>query len=148
MQSWRGLCVVLLLLTLVACGGGDAGGDSASGDGAAPGGDGAATAAFAEPADGATVESPVPLAFEAEGIEIEEAGAVKEGAGHFHVMIDTPCLGEGETIPNDESHLHFGDASTEAEAELEPGEHTLCLQVGDGAHNALNVTDEITITVE
>ena len=147
MQPWRGLFVLLLLVALAACGGDDAG-DAASGGDAASNGEGAASVSFAEPDDGATVDSPVHVEFEAEGIEIEEAGAVNEGAGHFHVMVDTPCVGEGETIPNDDAHLHFGDASEEAELELEPGEHTLCLQVGDGAHNALSPTDEITITVE
>ncbi|WP_114594048.1 DUF4399 domain-containing protein [Euzebya pacifica] len=40
------------------------------------------------------------------------------------------------------------DGSTSAELELEPGEHTLCLQDGDGEHTALDLTDEITVTVE
>lgn len=30
---------------------------------------------------------------------------------------------------------------------LEPGEHSLCLQTGDGVHTALDLTDEISITV-
>lgn len=30
---------------------------------------------------------------------------------------------------------------------LEPGEHTLCLQAGNGAHEAPDLTDEVAITV-
>jgi len=30
---------------------------------------------------------------------------------------------------------------------LAPGEHTLCLQAADGAHAALDITRELTITV-
>ena len=32
--------------------------------------------------------------------------------------------------------------------DLAPGEHTLCLQVGDGAHTALDLTSEITVNVD
>lgn len=103
---------------------------------------------FAAPEDGATVSSPVDLQFEAENLEVEEAGEVNEGAGHFHVMVDIECVAVGETIPDDEFHLHFGDASTSTQVELEPGEHTLCLQAGDGAHTALDGTEQISITVE
>lgn len=53
----------------------------------------------------------------------------------------------GKTIPKDDQHQHFGDGSTEAELELEPGEHTLCLQFADGAHVATGLTDEVTVTV-
>lgn len=97
--------------------------------------------------EGETVPSPVPVTMTAEGIAIEPAGEVREGAGHFHVMVDVGCVEEGETIPKDESHLHFGDGSTTAELDLEPGEHTLCLQVGDGAHTALAPTHTMTIEV-
>jgi hypothetical protein len=36
---------------------------------------------------------------------------------------------------------------SETELTLPAGEHTLCLQAGDGEHTALALTDEITITV-
>jgi len=31
---------------------------------------------------------------------------------------------------------------------LEPGQHELCLQVSDGAHTALDITDTVTVDVE
>lgn len=106
------------------------------------------TVAIAEPEDGATVNSPFTVRFTAEGVEIEESGEAREGAGHFHLMIDTDCVPEGEVIPEDDDHLHFGDASTETTLELGPGTHELCLQLGDGEHVALDETDVITVTVE
>lgn len=106
------------------------------------------TASFVAPEDGATATSPVAVEMAAEGIEIAPAADAVEGAGHFHVMVDTDCLAVGETIPNDDTHLHFGDGSTSADVELEPGEHTLCLQVGTNDHSATAATAEITVTVE
>lgn len=99
--------------------------------------------------DGAEVTSPVTVGFAAEGFTIEPAGdgTINEDAGHMHVMVDTECVEVGEVIPSDDTHIHYGDGSTETELELEPGEHTLCLQAGNGAHEALDLTDEITITV-
>ncbi|MEP7335179.1 MAG: DUF4399 domain-containing protein [Actinomycetota bacterium] len=84
---------------------------------------------------------------EAEGLTIEPSGDVRDGAGHFHVTVDASCVAPGEQIPKDGSHLRFEDGASEAELDLPAGEHTLCLQAGDGAHTALDLTDEITITV-
>ena len=102
---------------------------------------------IASPEDGATLESPFGVSMEADGFTVEPAGETREGAGHFHLMVDTDCVAPGQVIPEDEGHLHFGDGATEAELNLPAGEHTLCLQAGDGAHSALDLTDEITITV-
>lgn len=121
----------------------------ADGDGAAAEGAAGASISFGGLEDGATVSSPVSVSFDTEGFQIipaAEGGG--DGSGHMHVMIDVGCVPVGETIPSDESHVHFGDGSTSAELELEPGEHELCLQAGDGDHTALEVTDEISITVE
>lgn len=108
---------------------------------------GGASVSIASPEDGATVESPVSVSMEANGFSIEPAGSVREGAGHFHLMVDASCLAAGQVIPEDAEHLHFGDGATETEVDLPAGEHTLCLQAGDGAHTALPLTDRVTITV-
>lgn len=101
------------------------------------------------PADGDSATSPVTVQMSATGIEIAPAGEVVDGQGHFHLMVDVECVEPGETIPGDtDGFNHFGKAQTEAELDLEPGEHTICLQVGDGAHTALDATDQITVTVE
>jgi hypothetical protein len=107
---------------------------------------------FREPANNASVSSPVRVVMSAENFTVEPAGdgTVHEGAGHLHVMVNTPCIAAGQTIPKDETHLHFGDGSTETELDLPAGEHTLCLQAADGAHTALSgegMTHTITVTV-
>ena len=129
----------MLLVVAAACGGGD--GDS--GEPAAP----AAAVSIATPEDGATVESTFPVAMEAEGLTVEPAGEVTDGAGHFHLIVDAACISPGEPIPADDAHVHLADGAAETELTLPAGEHTLCLQAGDGQHAALDLTDEIAVTV-
>lgn len=98
-----------------------------------------------------TVTSPVKLTMGAEGFTVEPAGEIKAGAGHLHIMVDTPCVEPGEVITKDETHLHFGQGQMEAELELAPGRHTLCLQAADGAHFALSgdgMAQTVTVNVE
>lgn len=106
---------------------------------------------FTEPQNNATVSSPVKLKWAAQNFRVEPAGAVNAGAGHLHVMIDTPCLPAGQPVPNDDTHKHFGKAQMETELTLAPGNHRLCLQAADGAHVALagtGMTQQISITVQ
>ncbi|MCC5947416.1 MAG: DUF4399 domain-containing protein [Nitriliruptoraceae bacterium] len=111
-------------------------------------------ASFGNLSDGDTVSTPVAVEMESEGVDIVPAGAPAVGEAHFHIMRDIPCADTGEVIPgpSDEDaeagYLHFGDGSTEGELDLEPGEYTLCIQLGDGAHVAFGDTETITITVE
>lgn len=110
-----------------------------------------AQVSFSAPQNGATVSSPVQVKFAAQNFRIEPAGAVNSGAGHFHVMVDTPCIPAGQVIINDDTHKHYGKAQMEAEITLAPGKHTLCLQAADGAHSALagaGMTHQISITVQ
>lgn len=104
--------------------------------------------ALAAPTDGAAVSNPVAVEFTVAGFTLEPAGEIHEGAGHLHVMVDVPCLAPGEAVPKDAQHVHFGKGQTEGAIDMAAGEHTLCLQAGDGAHTALDLTDEITITVD
>ena len=107
---------------------------------------------FVEPADGATVASPLKVVMAAEDFIVEPASEiVTEGRGHLHIMVDTPCVEAGQGVPKDETHLHYGKGQLEAELELAPGAHTLCLQAADGLHVALpgdGMTQTITVTVE
>lgn len=107
---------------------------------------------FVEPADGATVASPLKVVMAAENFIIEPASeVVTEGHGHLHIMVDTDCVAAGQGVPKDEAHLHFGKGELETELELAPGPHTLCLQAADGLHVALpgdGMTQTIAITVE
>ena len=108
---------------------------------------GAASVSLLSPADGDRLYGPVTVTMAAEGIEIAPAGDVVEGSGHFHLVVDLPCVDEGVSIPKDANHVHFGKGQTEATVFLPAGRHELCLQVGDGVHVAQDITDTITVEV-
>ena len=65
----------------------------------------------------------------------EEVDQPRPGMGHHHLGVNTDCLPPGEVIPQgDPSWVHFGDGSTTIDMQLEPGEHTMVLQLGDDEH--------------
>jgi hypothetical protein len=103
--------------------------------------------AFLEPASGAQVTSPVAVRLAAFNLALEPAGEVHDHAGHLHLMVDVPCVEPGQPIPRDDQHVHLGQGQAETSLTLPPGEHTLCLQAGDGVHAALPATREVTFTV-
>jgi formylglycine-generating enzyme required for sulfatase activity len=106
---------------------------------------------FVTPADGAVVPPRFDVEMAAEGLTVEPAGEVHEGAGHFHILVDTDFVAPGELIPFDENHLHFGNGQMTTTLELKPGVHTLRLQFANGAHIALagaQYRDQITVTVK
>ena len=100
-----------------------------------------------EPADGATVTSPFTVRVTTKNMELAPAGRTLDGEGHWHVMVDGECLAAGEVIPKNDSHLHVGSGEDSAEFDLAPGRHTLCVQLGDGFHVAVSVTDVVQINV-
>ena len=108
---------------------------------------GVASVSLLSPADGERLYGLVTVRMEAEGIAIEPAGDAVEGSGHFHLVVDLPCVDEGTSIPKDVNHVHFGKGQTEATVFLPAGHHELCLQVGDGVHVAQDITDTITVEV-
>ncbi len=114
---------------------------------AACGSDGGATVTVKSPASGSKVSGGVKVDLLAEGIAIEEAGKVRDGAGHFHLLADTGCAKPGDAIAKDADHVHLGKGQADGTIYLEPGRHDLCVQVGDGEHHALNVRDSITVDV-
>jgi hypothetical protein len=144
------LAATLLLLLLAACGGGasDSGDDHADHDHAEgemdhaeeAADDGAPRVYFVGLENHATIPSLINLQFAAENFVIEPVGdgAINEGAGHYHIAIDGECLEPGIVIPTADPWIHFGDGSDSIEIELSPGEHYLCLQIGDGEHRTLD----------
>lgn len=115
---------------------------------AAPAG---AKVSITSPANGATVKSPVTIAFAIEGMTLAPAGTSDPNTGHHHVLIDTGLPPLDQPIPKDASHVHFGQAQTEGQVELSPGQHTLQLLLADGnhvPHDPPVVSEQITITVE
>jgi hypothetical protein len=115
---------------------------------AAPAG---ARVTIVSPANGATVKSPVTVVFAIEGMALAAAGSEEPNTGHHHVLIDTGLPPLDQPIPKNEGHVHFGQAQTEGQLELSPGQHTLQLLLADGnhvPHDPPVVSEQITITVE
>jgi len=94
------------------------------------------------------VNSPFTVKFEAIGMKTEPAGTEGSESGHHHIIIDGPAPDEGEVIPADPKHLHYGKAQTEAVIELPPGKHTLTLQFADGLHRSYGASMRATIEIE
>lgn len=93
-----------------------------------------AIAYIVEPADGATVSSPVRVVFGLSGAGVAPAGVDQAGTGHHHLLVDTELPNLNQPIPADDNHRHFGAGQTETTLELAPGSHTLQLLLGDQIH--------------
>ena len=133
--------VVLIALAAAACGQPEPASEPASMPAPEPEPAGP-RALFVQPADGATVQSPVALEFGAEDFEISPvpAGTVtatRPDLGHFHVAIDADCLPTGEVIPSAAPWVHFGDGSNIIDMQLPPGPHQLTVQIGDDLHQTI-----------
>ncbi|KGK41531.1 rod shape-determining protein RodA [Nitrincola sp. A-D6] len=104
------------------------------------------------PANGETLSNPVTVHFGLKGMGVAPAGADFPNTGHHHLLIDVDTLPAMDMpVPADEHHLHFGGGQTEVTLELEPGEHTLQLLLGDMMHiphPEPMTSEKITITVE
>lgn len=103
---------------------------------------------FIQPKDGAVVTNPVHVKMGIHGMKVEPAGELREGAGHFHLIIDGTYVPEGEVVPKDETHLHFGKGQRETDLMLAPGKHTLTLQFADGHHVSYGKPWSQTIRIE
>jgi hypothetical protein len=108
---------------------------------------------FVEPADGATVKSPVKLKFGVEGMAISpvpagEVTTARPGMGHHHVGVDTECLPPGTVIPKAAPWVHFGTGTAEIDMQLPPGSHKLALELGDDLHTTIaGLCTTITVNV-
>lgn len=109
---------------------------------------------FIAPDDGETVTSPVTVRFGLEGMGVAPAGVDQQGTGHHHLLIDVdeanmPAM--NMPLPTSDQVVHFGGGQTEVDIELEPGEHTLQLLLGDHRHvphDPAVMSEKITITVK
>jgi len=109
---------------------------------------------FIAPDHGATVTSPVTVRFGLEGMGVAPAGIDQEKTGHHHLLIDVdesnmPAM--DMPLPTTDHVVHFGGGQTEVDIELEAGEHTLQLLLGDHRHvphDPAVMSEKITVTVE
>jgi hypothetical protein len=102
--------------------------------------------------NGATVKSPLKVAFGLDNIKIDTAGPVVANSGHHHLFIDAEdSLAAGTVIPKDSTHLHFGKGQTMVDSlKLAPGKHKLTLQFADGLHRSYGskLATSINVTVK
>ncbi|MDX1379714.1 MAG: DUF4399 domain-containing protein [Xanthomonadales bacterium] len=107
---------------------------------------------FITPVDGAVVRSPVHVQFGLAGMGVAPAGTDAANTGHHHLLIDLPELPPADVpLPANDQVRHFGGGQTEAMIDLEPGEHTLQLIMGNHLHvphDPVVASERITITVK
>ena len=105
-----------------------------------------------EPKEGQVVKNPIIIIFGISNMTLSPAGIKKEYSGHHHLLIDVDELPDmSQPIPADKNHLHFGKGQSKTTINLEKGEHTLQLLLGDYIHvphNKALISDKITIIVE
>ena len=97
------------------------------------------------PEPGATVTSPVTIEIAIDNYNLAPKGISADGEGHVHVIEGT-CIEPGEVISAD--HVHVGDGSASTKIDLQPGRRSLCVQLGDGFHAAVAITNEFEVIVE
>lgn len=106
---------------------------------------------FITPKNGQTVPTQFKVKFGLKGMKVRPAGedVNEKTSGHHHLIIDSGAIPEGEVIPSDATHLHFGKGQTETEVTLTPGKHKLTMQFADGAHRSygekMSATIEVTV---
>lgn len=89
------------------------------------------------PADGESVRGPVTIRFGLTGMGVAPAGVDRPGTGHHHLLInvdDDELPPMDMPLPSTDRVRHFGGGQTEVTVDLEPGEHTLQLLLGDHRH--------------
>lgn len=154
--SFAGFAALAGALTLAACNSSEPAKPAASTPAGSPPAmsmSGAKRVFFVEPADGATVKSPVHLKFGIQGEEISPVPAgdvtsARPGMGHHHVGVDTDCLPPGTAIPKASPWVHFGKGDAEMDMQLPPGQHKLTLELGDDMHMAQpGMCSTITVNV-
>lgn len=106
---------------------------------------------FESPKDGQELSSPIEIKFGVQGMTVRPAleDMKDKTSGHHHILVDHPqgYIEEGQAIPVDERHIHYGKGQTSATLELSPGVHTLSMQFADGAHLSYGKKMAATITV-
>jgi hypothetical protein len=113
----------------------------------------AASIEIVEPANGATVTSPVKVVLRATGVEIVAATDERPGTGHHHLFIDKDVTAAGDTMPRGVTGiLHLGRGQTEfvdSTRSIKPGRHRMIAVVGDFRHAPLlpMLADTIEFTV-
>jgi len=101
--------------------------------------------------DGSTVSSPIKIEMAVDKMALDTAnGKIKPASGHHHILIGLDSVLAGEVIRKDSTHLHYGNAQSQAEVILAPGKYKLTLQFADALHRSYGtkLTSSVNITVK
>ena len=96
---------------------------------------------------GAILSSPFLVEMGVEGMEVEKAGMINALKGHHHIIINSNFIADGDIVPANSQHIHFGLGQTETQLELEAGNYSLTLQFADGMHQSYGEKMSKTINV-
>ena len=102
---------------------------------------------FKNPQNGAVLSSPFLVEMGVEGMEVESSGQINTNKGHHHIIINKTFIEDGQIIPVDKQHIHFGGGQTQTELDLEAGNYSLTLQFADGMHQSYGEKMSKTINV-
>jgi hypothetical protein len=90
------------------------------------------------------------IAVTVSGVQLVKADGDKTGkTGHLHAFVDVPPVAPGWAIATDNPAIIHSATSPITVKGLTPGEHTIWVVMGDGAHVAFtkNVRDKVVVTV-
>ena len=102
---------------------------------------------FKNPQNGAVLSSPFLVEMGVEGMEVESSGQINTNKGHHHIIINKTFIEDGQIIPVDKQHIHFGGGQIETDLDLEAGNYSLTLQFADGMHQSYGEKMSKTINV-
>ena len=105
---------------------------------------------FTNVKDGDTVPSTFTYKFDVTGYAVSPAKeGLIDGTGHHHMIVDGDgaFFPNGEAIPMDATHKHYGKGQSEGELALEPGKHKITLQFANALHQSYGKEFAKTITV-
>jgi len=92
----------------------------------------------------------VKITAQVDGVQLVAPDGDTSGkTGHLHFFVDRPPTPAGQPIPKEAGIIHTADTTATLPG-LTPGEHTVWIVVGDGAHVPLNppVEAKVTFTVQ
>ena len=102
---------------------------------------------FQNLSDGDTLSSPFSVEMGVEGMQVEAAGLINEGFGHHHIIINSDFIADGDIVPANAQHIHFGLGQIETALDLDAGNYSLTLQFADGMHQSYGEGMSKTINV-
>jgi hypothetical protein len=110
------------------------------------------TVRITAPTNGATVNSPVQLTVDVQGVTVKPAAEGDPNAFHYHALVDvdpTTVVQPGQPIPTGQSNIVHTADRTITIPDLAPGQHTVVVVLTRTDHVPLNpnVQDRVTFTV-